>query len=194
MSFNLKTSKISLVFHIFFSVGWVGAVTVFIILAFIGMTTQDEQVLRSTLISMAICTRFVIVPFSFVSLVSGFIQSLVTNLCLLKYYWIILKLIITIVMIGLLILHLEPINFLESLATSPNKITLNESELVFNLLLKSIAACIGLFLLTIISIFRPWGKIQLKKNNINTYLLVGLICILVIFITLHIVGGDFGGH
>ncbi len=60
-----RLSKAVLTSHITFSVGWLGAVVVFLILAITGLTSQDMQTSRACLIAMELSAWFVIVPFCF---------------------------------------------------------------------------------------------------------------------------------
>jgi uncharacterized membrane protein YjgN (DUF898 family) len=65
--------------------------------------------------------------------------------------------------------------------------------------------------ITTISVYKPWGKIQLAKQNSNQadyivndkkktkksgsfYLLIGLAVLIVIFVIMHLFGGGMHGH
>ena len=65
--------KLALTAHITASVGWLGAVAAFLALAVVGVTSEDAQVVRSAYIAMGLTGSFVIVPLSFVSLLTGLV-------------------------------------------------------------------------------------------------------------------------
>lgn len=64
--------------HIASSVGWIGAVLVFLALAVIAMTSQDERTVRGAYLVMAPAAWFVLVPLAHASLLTGIALSLGT--------------------------------------------------------------------------------------------------------------------
>ena len=81
-----------------FTVGWLGAVAGFLVLAIIGLTSPDAQIVRASYLAMKLITRFVIVPFSFILiLLTGTLLSLGTSWVLFQHYWIVVKFLINIV-------------------------------------------------------------------------------------------------
>jgi ABC-type nitrate/sulfonate/bicarbonate transport system permease component len=74
-----RLRKLALTTHITSSVGWLGAVAVFLALAVAGLTSQDAQMARAAYVTMELTTWFVIVPFAFASLLSGLVVSMGTS-------------------------------------------------------------------------------------------------------------------
>src|SRR5437762_3503112 len=87
--------KLVLTAHVTFSVGWLGAVAAFLVLAIAGLTNQDTQIVRSAYLAMELTARFVVVPLAFASLLSGLVQSLGTPWGLVRHYWVLVKLLLT---------------------------------------------------------------------------------------------------
>src|SRR5215211_6807051 len=54
--------KFALVSHIAVSVGWLGSVSVFLVLAITGLTSKDAPLVRASYLSSDLITRFVILP------------------------------------------------------------------------------------------------------------------------------------
>ncbi len=204
-TFSTSQRKASLISHISFSIGWFGAVVVFLALAIASLTTINNLTAHACYIAMEICTWYVILPFCVFSLLTGVVQALGTKWGLYSHYWIVVKLILTLISTFLLILHLKPIS---DLATAANNATL-PSELhaneVINLISKSGAAILALLFITSISIYKPWGKINnkyytntidMQKNTSKTkiYLFVGLGILLLFIIIKHILSGGLGHH
>src|SRR5688572_5546807 len=95
MSMISALRRLILTTHVTSSVGWLGAVLVFIALAGIGVTSSDERVVRGAYLLMAPAAWFVLVPLAHASLLSGLVLSLGTAWGLFRHYWVALKLAIT---------------------------------------------------------------------------------------------------
>lgn len=205
-----RLNKAMLASHITFSVGWLGAVVVFLVLAITGLTSQDNQLARSSLIAMEVSAWFVIVPFCLTSLFTGIVQAIGTKWGLFKHYWIIVKLFLTVGSTLLLLLHMQPISYLAGVATETSFSNSQHAEQIINLISKAGAAIIVLLAITTISIYKPWGKIQIKQNNnFNNnmqdnetkpkkswtfYALIGLVSLIIIFIISHLLSGGMPRH
>ena len=86
MTLTPRISKIVLTGHITFSVGWLGAVAVFMALAITGLKTTNSQLANATYLAMELSTWYVIVPFCLVSFFTGIIQAIGTSWRLFKHY------------------------------------------------------------------------------------------------------------
>ena len=163
-----RISKLVLTSHITFSVGWLGAVAVFIVLAVTGLTTLNNQLSRSALLAMDISAWFVIIPFCLASLVTGLIQAFGTKLGLFKYYWIVVKLFLTVAMTILLLLHMQPINYLANVATQTSFSNSQYAGQLVEIITKAGGAILVLVAITTISVYKPWGKIQRTQTIISS--------------------------
>ena len=112
MTLTPRFRKGVLTAHITFTVSWLGAVVAFLVLAIAGLTSQDSQIARAAYQSMELITLFAIVPLSIAPLLTGPLLSLGTPWGLFRHYWILAKLLITVVSSVLLIVHLQPIRLL----------------------------------------------------------------------------------
>lgn len=154
-----KITKTVLILHIIASVGWLGSVAVFVALVLTSVNTSNPVVADGMLIAMQISARYVIVPFSFLALVTGVIQAIGTKWGLFKYYWIIVKLSLTAFSTILLIIHLNSINMLAKMTmqklagTYMNKVQLQ-------VLFDAAAGLTVLIFITAISIYKPWGRVS----------------------------------
>ena len=206
-----RLSKAVLTSHITFSVGWLGAVAVFLALAITGLTSQDVLLVRSSLIAMELSAWFVIVPLCLTSFFTGVVQAVGTKWGLFKHYWVVVKLFLTVASTILLLLHMQPISYLAGVATESSFSNSQYSGQLINLISKAGAAILVLLATTTISIYKPWGKIQLAQTDKNQlinmgateriqrkswtfYTLIGLVCLVVIFIIVHLFDGGMHGH
>lgn len=107
--------KLALTTHVMSSVGWLGAVAAFLALAIGSLTSQNAQRVRASYLAMEPVAWFVIVPFSLAALATGLVQSLGTTWGLFRHYWVLLKLLLTLVA-AVVLFQLEPISYLADVA------------------------------------------------------------------------------
>lgn len=205
-----RLSKALLTSHITFSLGWFGAIVVFLALAIAGLKSDDEQLVKASLIAMELSAWFVIVPFCIASLLTGIVQATVTKWGLFRHYWIIVKLFLTVASTVLLLLHMQPISELAQMTMQPSFKGAAHSNEVIQLIIKAAAAIVVLLIITTISVYKPWGKIQehiaepnkvltdkttaKPRRTVSYYLKIGLILLLAIIILKHLIGGGMGHH
>jgi hypothetical protein len=156
MTMTPRVRKFALTIHVTSSVGWLGAVAVFLALAIAGLTSKDAQLVRAAYLAMELSTRFVIAPMCLASLLTGLISSLGTEWGLFRYYWILIKLLITILStIGLLV-HLQPISYLAEVA-SKTTLSSSDHQAQIQLIVVSGAALLALLVATTLSMYKPRG-------------------------------------
>lgn len=202
-----KLRKLTLTSHITFSVGWLGAIAVFIALAVTGLSTVNKQVAQSMYVAMEISTLYIIIPFCIASFITGLIQALGTKWGLFKYYWIIVKLFLTIAMTGLLFLHLKPISYLSGVAMDMSSNNVETSCTLIDLIVKASGAILALIAITTISIYKPWGRVQntvdinnnnkeniRNKKSISFYLLLVTGLLIAFFVMMHLLNGGVHKH
>lgn len=157
MTMSPRMSKFALTTHVISSVGWFGSVACFLALAIAGVTTKDAQLVRYTSFSMELIAWYVIVPMNFASLLTGLIQSLGTKWGLFRHYWVLIKLSITLISTFLLLVHMQPIGHLASLAAESNFSSVDVRGLQIQLAIKAGLAMLALFVVTVISVYKPKG-------------------------------------
>ena len=99
-----RLRKFALTAHVVSSVGWLGAIGVFLALSVLGLTGQDAPKVRGAYLAMEAIGWFVLVPLSLVSLLTGLVQGLGTKWGLLRHYWVVVKLVINLVATVVLLL------------------------------------------------------------------------------------------
>jgi hypothetical protein len=149
--------KLTLTTHVTSSIGWFGAVAAFLTLAVAGLKSQDGQIVRATYLAMQLTTWFVIVPLALVSLLSGVVSSLGTRWGLFRYYWILVKLLITVFVTIILLVHTRPIDLLTRRAAKATALgaDLQSSQLL--MVVAAGAALLVLLVLTALSVYKPQG-------------------------------------
>ena len=149
--------KLVLVLHITTSAGWLGAVTGFFALALVSLMGPDPERARAAARGMDVLATTVIVPASLASVVIGVVQSLGTKWGLFRHYWVVVKLLITLVATLVLFVHLQPIRVLASAATLPVWEAEALRPVQLQLVVDSGAALVALLFTTVLSVYKPRG-------------------------------------
>lgn len=140
--------------HVTSSVGWLGAVIAYLALAVAALTSQDTQTVRATWLAMELTGWFVIVPLSLASLLTGLIQSLGTTWGLFRHYWVLFKLLLTVLATIVLLLHMPTVSFLASVAAEADGATLGGLR---GELLHAGGGLLVLLVTTTLSVYKPRG-------------------------------------
>jgi len=78
MAMTPRVHKFALTAHVTSSVGWLGAVAGFLVLAVAGLTSRNVETVRAAYLAMELIAWFVIVPLSLASPLTGLVMSLGT--------------------------------------------------------------------------------------------------------------------
>ncbi len=151
-----RLRKFALTAHVTSSVGWLGAVGCSLALAIAGLVSEDAHVVRSAYLTLELVGKFVLVPLSFASLLTGLIQSLGTKWGLFQHYWVLFKLLINVVSTLILLTYVQTFNYLAGIATDT---TLSDAEVLGlrspSPLIHAGAAVVVLLVATILSVYKP---------------------------------------
>lgn len=165
MTLTPRLRRLALTAHVTSSVGWLGAVISFLALAVVGLTSQDMQLVRSAYVVMETTGWFVIVPLSIASLLTGLVHSLGTEWGLFRHYWVVIKLVLTILATIVLLVHMQPIGQIADVASTS---TLSASELHgprVQVLADAGAAILVLLVATTLAIYKPRGLTRYGRRK-----------------------------
>jgi len=149
--------KFALTAHVITSVGWFGAVAAFLALSIAGMISQDAQLVRAAYLVMGLTTWFIIVPLALASLLTGIVSSLGTKWGLFRYYWIVAKLVITLLATLILLVHTQPVDLLVSAAEKMTVLGANLYGEQLQMVIASGGALVVLGVITALSYYKPRG-------------------------------------
>jgi len=150
-----RLRKFALTAHVTTAVGWIGAVVVFLALAVIGLTSHDDQTVRGAYLVMEPAARWVLVPLALASLLTGTVQALGTAWGLFRHYWVLIKLLITVVATGFLLVYLQTFSAMAAAAADPDaelRVIRNASPL-----LHAVLALLVLLVAAVLAVYRPRG-------------------------------------
>jgi hypothetical protein len=155
MNMPPRLRRLALTTHVTCSVGWFGAVVVFLALAVIGLASPQPQTVRGVYLVMEPAAWSVLVPLAFASLLSGLVQSLGTSWGLARHYWVLAKLLINVVTTVVLLLYLPTFAAMAAAAAEPGvdlAAVRNPSPVIH-----AGAAMVLLLLAAALSVYKPRG-------------------------------------
>ena len=163
MAMSPRLGKFVLTAHVTFSVGWLGAVAVFLVLGVIGLTSQDAQVVRSAYLVMEPAAWLVLIPLSLGSLLTGVIQSLGTRWGLFRHYWVLFKLVINVIATIVLLMYTETLSLFALVAaeTSSDLSLLGTPSVMIH----AGSALLLLLVATTLSVYKPLGMTRYGQRK-----------------------------
>ncbi len=197
--------RLMLTAHITFSVGWLGAVAVFLAHSIAGLLSADTLTVRTAYLAMNLSAWVIILPACVGALLTGIFQSVGTQWGLFKYYWVVVKLLLTIGATVLLLVHMQPITFMAGIVSQGPLMGTEHRGLQIQLVADAAAALLVLLATTTISVYKPWGmtfygldKLKKRSDQQNRkskgrFIVIGIIVFVILFI-IHLMGGGLHGH
>ena len=204
--------KFALTTHVASSVGWLGAVAAFLCLAIAGVGSGDAQLVRAAYLAMHLTTCFVIVPFSVVSFSTGIVEGLGTPWGLLRNYWVVTKLVLTVIATLLLLLHTQPIDRVAAVAAATALSPVDLRDVRLQLVGDAAAAFFVLMATTTLSVYKPWGMtsygirrqseemagrrpaLDLRRGVSGRFVVMGIVVFVLMVLVLHLFGGGLHHH
>jgi hypothetical protein len=153
--------KLGLTAHLISSLGWLGAVASFLVLSIAGLTSRNAETVRGAYVAMNLIGQFIIVPLSLAALLTGVVQSLGTHWGLFRYYWVLVKLALTIGATSLMLLHQ-----LTAVAEAARRVSTAAAgtfpevgrRLSIQLVGDAGGAVVVLLVITALGVYKPWGR------------------------------------
>ena len=149
--------KLALTAHVTASVGWLGALAVFLAHAVASLMSQDAQTVRAADLAMGLTAWFVILPLSIASLITGLVQALGTSWGLLRHYWVLAKLLLTTIATVVLLLKLGPISYLAGAVAERGLSGADLNGLRTSLLAHATGGLLVLLAATTLAVYKPPG-------------------------------------
>ena len=165
MQLSLAARKFMLTAHVLASIGWFGALVVFLAHAVGSLMSNDLQVVRSVCIAMALTAWFVILPLSLASFVTGVVQALGTAWGVVRHYWVVAKLLLTSFATAILLLKLAPISDLARAAAQVSFSSETSTDLKLSLVAHSVGGLLVLLVITVLAFYKPAGLTPLAGRR-----------------------------
>jgi hypothetical protein len=148
--------KLVLAIHLTTSVGWLGAVVAYIPLDLTVALSNDPGTVRGAWAAMGLIATAVLVPLALASLVTGLIISLGTRWGLIRHWWVVVSLVLTLVAVLVLLNESRVITSSAAMAAAPT--TSAEHLLAIPPTLPhSIGGLVLLLIVQWLNVFKPQG-------------------------------------
>lgn len=165
MTLTPRLRKLALTAHVASSVGWLGAVVGFLALAVAGVTSEDAQTVRAVYLAMELTGWSVLVPLSVASLLTGLVQAVGSKWGLLRHYWVVAKLLITIFATIVLLLYTQTLGYLADLAETTSSSGDLSGLRSPSPVLHAGAALLLLLVATTLAVYKPQGVTRYGRKR-----------------------------
>ncbi|PGL71154.1 hypothetical protein [Bacillus sp. AFS055030] len=164
---NLTKKNILVSVHVLAICAWFGGTLSLLLLGFYLKNAQNSEQLIYTLSSMHIIDENLLKYPALATLFTGILLSVWTQWGLVKYYWVVIKLVLTVlvILIGIFFIN-DWFSFLVKTAEGLGASALNENKFEstwISIIISGIFNLSCLVFMTFITYFKPFGKI--KKNK-----------------------------
>lgn len=165
MMMTPRLRKFALLAHVTSSVGWLGAVAAFLALAIAGLISQDAHKVGAAYLAMELTTWFAIVPLALASLLTGLVSSLGTKWGLFRYYWVLVKFLLTTFVAVVLLLKIEPISFLAGVAAETTMSSADHRGVRMSLVAHAGGGLVVLLVAAALGIYKPWSMTRFGRRK-----------------------------
>ncbi len=151
-----RLRRFALAAHIAASVGWIGAVAGYVALDVVAATGRDAQTLRAAYIAMGVIAWYVIVPLALAALLTGLAMSLGTGWGLLRHYWVLISLLLTVIATLVLLVETRTIGYLADTAANPTT-SGDDLRALGSTLVHSVGGTVVLLVILALNVYKPRG-------------------------------------
>lgn len=144
--------KVVLTAHVTTAVGWLGAVVAYLALDIATRVSQDVTTVRGAYIAMELTVGYAIVPLALATVSIGIVNALGTPWGLFQHYWVLIKLVLTVVATWVLLQETPVVGRLAELA-----VTSGDPRGLTSTLVHSGGGLLILLTTTVLSVFKPRG-------------------------------------
>lgn len=160
-----RMRKFTLLIHVIAAVSWLGLDVGLLTLSVTGQISDDPATIRAAYVAMDVFGDVLLIPVALLTLVTGILLGVGTRWGLLRYYWVLTKLVLTLVAFTATIAALRP--SLEQAARdalgTPPEVGAAASDVL-------VAPCVALTLytfMTVLSIYKPWGTTRFGRKRLG---------------------------
>jgi uncharacterized membrane protein len=154
-----RSRKLVLVLHIASVGSWLGIDVVMAVLIFTGMITDDYETKAIGFKALEIIAVWPMTISGLVCLVTGVLLAYGSKYGLTKYWWVVIKLTLNLLLTSLVLVALRPgVN--EMAESARNGEPLNSMDMIF----PPIVSPTLLMFAVVLSVFKPWGLLRKKRR------------------------------
>lgn len=146
-----------LVAHVVISVGWFGGGYAMLIMGIAAMTSAGKPLRPAAYDMMHLSDTAIMIPMSLLALITGLVLGLYSKWRVLHHWWVTVKLVLT---VGAMVFAYAYVaqNVKTALAATEHNLDADIGGLATKVISGSIVMLVILFLTTLLSIVKPWGR------------------------------------
>lgn len=156
MTLAPRWRKALLTLHVATAVGWLGVDLVLLTLGIAGLSGVDAAVVYP---AAGLVGRVLFAPLSALAWVVGVLTALLTPWGLVRYHWVVVKLLVATVMLGLILLALYP-TLTDAWVLGA---ALPDRERLDLVIAPAVSSTL-LVVATVLSTYKPWGRVRAVRR------------------------------
>ena len=146
--------KLALTLHITSSVGWIGIVIAYLVIATAMRFSDDIRMIQTGWTLLELIGWYVLVPIALSALTTGPLMSLGTRWGLFQHYWILISLVLTFIATVILIQHMPTVSFYADYVSGLDNVTYVGLEGEF---FHGGLGLLVLIVIQVINVYKPQG-------------------------------------
>jgi|Tabmets5t2r1_1033131.scaffolds.fasta_scaffold13168_1 Predicted integral membrane protein (DUF2269) len=166
---SASARKLTLTIHIISAIGWIGVDFVLFVFAFTGLTSDDPSTIAICYQAIEMFAVVLLVPLGLLSLATGLLLGWGSKYGILRYHWVLWKLILNLVLTTLVVVLLRPgVNEAADLVTeSPGTIPDQLEQARANLIFPPTVSITVLTFATVLAVYKPWGRTGYGRRRLE---------------------------
>lgn len=156
--------RLALTVHLVVSIGWIGAVAAYTALDVSTVTGQDVLGLRAAYLAMESIALYVIVPLAFASVGTGLVMALGTKWGLLRHYWVLISLLLTVFATAVLLAETQTIGRLADIAAD-QATSAEDLRALPSTLVHSVGGTVVLLVILVLNVYKPQGMTRYGQRR-----------------------------
>jgi hypothetical protein len=147
-----RARRFVLTTHVVSSVGWLGALVAYVALDLTAVLGTEPRMVQAAYLGMELLVRSVIVPLALLSVVVGVVNALATPWGLFRHYWVLVKLVLTVLATAVLLLEAPTVA-----ALARSAVGTGDPRALPGSLPHSVGGLVVLLVTTTLSVYKPRG-------------------------------------
>jgi hypothetical protein len=155
--------KVMLTLHVAVSVGWLGSAYGMVVLGLVAWSNTDPLVRWGAYVALHDSDRLIMIPGSLAALATGLIVSLFTPWGLVKHFWVLTKLTLTVSAMIFAALYVSQ-KATRAMQLTGHGAHVSVGSLGGQVVLGSVVMVLILAANTALSVFKPWGRTRRRRT------------------------------
>lgn len=185
--------RLTLTAHVTSSVGWLGAVGAYLVIAIAAVRSDDSLQIRSSFLTLELLGWRLIVPLALAALATGLVEALGTQWGLFRHWWVAAKFLITLLGTAILLLHMPTVSRIAAAAALGPVDFVKLGAPPMQPVVHASGGVLLLLTATALSIYKPWGRTPHGRRVANDQP-ASLKTVLIVFAVLAFLAGVIGLH